>query len=84
MGKCQRCFKDFLIIDQEQRFYLKKNLLHPTECPDCRQKARLSLRNERCLYKRTCDRCKEMIISTYAVDSDYVVYCQKCFWEHLS
>ena len=41
--KCKRCTKDFLIIDQEQAFYKKKDLPMPDNCPECRQKERLLL-----------------------------------------
>jgi hypothetical protein len=81
--KCKACSKDFLIIEQEQRFYTKKSLPTPGNCPDCRQKRRLSLRNERQLCNRTCDKCSSKLISTYSSDSQYVVYCQECFWKHL-
>lgn len=80
---CAQCGKDFLIIVQEQKFYAKKDLPWPENCPECRQKRRLSLRNERRLYKRTCDKCHKEIISTYAPDSPYIVYCQECFWQHI-
>tara|TARA_B100000315_G_C14297812_1_gene460415 strand:+ start:249 stop:527 length:279 start_codon:yes stop_codon:yes gene_type:complete len=81
--KCKACSKDFLIIEQEQKFYKKKDLPFPENCPDCRQKRRLSLRNERKLYKRKCDKCTKDMISTYSPDSKYIVYCQECFWKHL-
>ena len=80
---CKKCEKDFLIIVQEQKFYKKKDLPWPENSPECRQKRRLSLRNERNLYKRTCDKCKKDIISTYPPDSKYIVYCQECFWKHI-
>lgn len=83
ISKCKACGKDFLIIEQEQKFYKKKDLPLPDNCPDCRQKRRLSLRNERKLYKRKCDKCQKEMISTYAPDSKYIVYCQECFWKHL-
>jgi hypothetical protein len=83
-AKCKLCAKDFLIIDQEQAFYKKKDLPMPENCPECRQKERLLLRNERKLYKRTCDKCKKEIISTYAPAAKYVVYCQECFWQYMS
>lgn len=83
ISKCGACTRDFMIIDQESRFYQKKQLPLPANCPDCRQKRRLSLRNERKLYKRTCDQCKKEIISTYSQDSKYIVYCQECFWKHI-
>lgn len=78
---CSDCSKQFLIIPQETAFYSKKGLPLPKKCPECRQKARLSLRNERTLYKRTCNKCGKEIISTYSSDSKYVIYCQECFWE---
>jgi hypothetical protein len=80
---CKKCSKDFLVIVQEQKFYKKKDLPWPGNCPECRQKRRLSLRNERKLYKRTCDKCQKDIISTYPADSKYIVYCQECFWKHI-
>lgn len=80
---CKACGKEFLIIQQEQTFYKRKGLPHPENCPECRRKRRLSLRNERKLYKRTCDKCKKEIISTYSAESKYIVYCQECYWEYL-
>ena len=61
----------------------------PTLCSDCRQRRRLSFRNERRLYKRKCDASGKDIISIYAPKevplggrpgSDYVVYDQKIWW----
>lgn len=80
---CVTCKKEFLIIPQEKVFYKKKDLPFPDNCPECRQKRRLGLRNERKLYKRTCDKCQKSIISTYAQDSKYIVYCQECFWKYI-
>lgn len=81
--KCEDCKKEFLILDQEQVFYFKKNLPKPVQCPKCRQDIRLALRNERNLFKRTCDKCQASMISPYRPDSPNVVYCQKCFWEYV-
>ena len=81
--KCKCCDKEFLIIPQEQKFYDRKKLPNPDNCPKCRQKRRLSLRNERNLYKRKCDKCDKEVISTYKPDSEYTIYCQECYWEHL-
>lgn len=80
---CKQCNKEFLIIAQEQAFYKRKSLPWPENCPECRRKRRLSLRNERKLFKRQCDNCKKEIISTYRPDSPYIVYCQECYWKHL-
>jgi len=81
--ECKACSKGFKIIPQEKTFYKKKKLPEPENCPDCRRKRRLSLRNERTLYKRTCDKCQKSIVSTYSKDSKYQIYCQECFWEYL-
>jgi len=78
---CKTCAKSYYIIDQEVAFYKKKDLPFPDVCPECRQKERLLLRNERRLHKRTCDQCKKEIISTYPADAPYPVYCQDCFWK---
>lgn len=80
---CAQCTKQFLIIQQEQDFYKKKELPWPENCPECRQKRRLALRNERKLYKRKCDKCQSDMITTYRPDSPYIVYCQDCFWKHI-
>ena len=80
---CKCCSKEFLIIPQEQNFYKRKGLPAPDNCPQCRQKRRLSLRNERVLYKRKCDKCDKSIISTYRPDSEYQIYCQECYWDYL-
>ncbi|MFA6529227.1 MAG: zinc-ribbon domain containing protein [Candidatus Gracilibacteria bacterium] len=83
VAKCQTCQKDFLIIEVEQKFYQKKSLPNPTSCPECRQKERLMMRNERKLYKRKCAKCGKDMISTYAAESPYIVYCQECYWQYL-
>lgn len=46
----------------------------PTLCPDCRQQRRLSFRNERTLYKRTCDATGRDIVSIYSPISRYHVF----------
>ena len=80
---CKCCEKDFKIIEPESAFYKKKKLPDPENCPDCRRKRRLSLRNERKLFKRKCDKCEKETISTYRADSPYTIYCQECYWEYL-
>ena len=75
------CGKAFYIIDQEQAFYKKKDLPEPEVCPECRQKERLLLRNERNLHKRPCDKCGAEIISTYPAETPYTIYCQDCYWK---
>jgi len=52
----------------------------PTLCPECRQQRRLAFRNERNLYRRTCDASGKQIISMYNPECGYKVYDQKIWW----
>lgn len=40
---------------------------------------RMNFRNERSLYKQDCDLCKKSVISMYAPEYKYTVYCNDCF-----
>ena len=57
--------------------FKKYQIPTPTLCPDCRQQRRLAWRNERKLYRRTCDASGKQIISIYSPDKPYKVYDQK-------
>lgn len=63
---CTKCGKQFIIIEQEQKFLNEKGLALPTQCPSCRQLRRLTLRgSERTLYKTTCQKCGQEIIVAF-------------------
>lgn len=62
---CTKCGKQFLIIEQEQKFLQGKALPLPANCPGCRQTRRLMLRGGRTLYKTTCQKCNKEIIVSY-------------------
>jgi hypothetical protein len=76
---CQKCNTNFPIDEQDTSFYEKMKVPEPTFCPDCRFQRRLVWRNERSLYKRTCDGTGESIFSTYPQDSKFTVYSSK-YW----
>ncbi len=59
---------------------LKCKIPTPTLCPEERQRRRLAFRNERKLYKRTCDFSGKEIISIYSPDKPYKVYDQSIWW----
>ena len=40
----------------------------------------MMFRNERTLYKRPCDLCKEVTVSVIAEDKPYIVYCPACWF----
>jgi len=77
---CQNCKKNFEIDDEDFNFYEKIKVPPPTFCPRCRLARKLVWRNERSLYKRTCDFCKENIISMYKPNTLFPVYCHDCWW----
>ena len=77
---CQNCKNDFTIESEDFTFYEKIKVPPPTWCPECRLVRRLAWRNERALYKRTCDLTGENIISVFAPEKPYKVYSGKVWW----
>jgi len=86
--QCQKCKKDFIIETEDSNFYKMMKVPEPTFCPECRLQRRLTFRNDRTLYKRECEMCKESVISIYRSHStssgqaggDTKILCQKCWW----
>ena len=86
---CRNCANLFEITEQDLTYYdrispifgLKKfNIPPPTHCPTCRQQRRYCIRNEHKMYERTCDLCKNNIISMYSSDKPFPIYCPDCWW----
>ena len=86
---CAISWNEFSITQQDMDFYAKISptfagqVFHiptPTLCPEERERRRLSFRNERNLYRRTCDATGKEIISIYSPDKPYKVYDQKIRW----
>ncbi len=86
---CKKCGIEFKITKNDLDFYdkvspvfngIKYHIPEPTLCLPCRQQQKFSFRNERTLYKRKCDLCNKRIVSLYHEDSNYIVYCQECWW----
>lgn len=83
---CKACSTPFVITPEDIEFYDKISptfagnkfqIPAPTLCPTCRQQRRLAFRNERNLYRRTCDASQKQIISMYSPDKPYKVYDSK-------
>lgn len=77
---CQNCKKDFVVAPEDFAFYENMQVPQATFCPECRLRRRLAFRNERTIYKRTCDLCKKEIVSIYHKKSLFTVYCPPCWW----
>ena len=86
---CRVCQKPFDITEDDLQFYqkvspvitgIRYDIPPPVWCPDCRQMRRLTFRNERTLYERSCDVCHKNIVSSYPSDVPFPVYCTTCYW----
>ena len=77
--QCEATKRPFKIIKQELEFYRTLGLPVPRLHPDERHRRRMSLRNPRTLWKRTCAKCKKGIETTYAPERPEIVYCESCY-----
>jgi hypothetical protein len=77
---CQNCKQSFTIAAEDFAFYERIAVPPPTWCPECRLMRRLTWRNERALYKRTCSLCGAGIIAMYPADAPHPVYCRECWY----
>ena len=86
---CTNCSIPFGVTEADLTFYEKISprfggksfpLPPPTLCPDCRNMRRLAFRNERCLYRRTCDLTGKPLLSIYNTDVSFPVYSYDAWW----
>lgn len=89
MSMCRQCQTSYEILDEDLEFYDRVSpvcndqkclIPPPTLCPECRQQRRCVWRNERKLSHRKCESCLKEIISVYAPESPYTIYCDQCWW----
>lgn len=77
---CTVCNQPFTIEDDDLKFYKKIEVPPPTFCPEDRRLRRLLYRNDRKLYRRTCDLCQKSIIAVYEQKAPFPIYCNECWW----
>ena len=58
----------------------KYTIESPKHCPNCRKQRRLSFRNERNLFRRSCNLTQKPFIALYPQDSKYTVYNSAAWW----
>ncbi len=89
MKICAQCSAEFPVYEEDRKFLdmlspvvggKKFPLPEPTLCPFCRQQKRFATRNERTLYRRTCDATGKQIISCFPQNSDFTIYDNKVWW----
>jgi len=79
--QCQNCKNDFTIEIADLSFYEKMKVSLPTFCPVCRNKRRMSWRNERSLYKRICDGTQKTIVTMFRPEEKLLVYERDYWWK---
>ncbi|MDA2935590.1 hypothetical protein MYX06_00005, partial [Patescibacteria group bacterium AH-259-L05] len=77
---CQNCKTSFVIDASDFNFYQKIKVPPPTWCPECRLIRRMVFRNERTLYERQCDLCKQNVITMYSARTPFPLYCRTCWF----
>ena len=78
--QCQNCKNDFIIEPDDFSFYEKIKVPPPTFCPECRAIRRMTWRNERSLFKRTCDFTGTSIITMFHPEANVKVYDRDIWW----
>ncbi|MFH1720365.1 MAG: hypothetical protein ABH856_02040 [Patescibacteria group bacterium] len=76
---CVECGKNYKITSAELKFYKGLGIPIPRECPDCRHRHRIKLRNPRTLWKQNCSECGIEIQTAYSPDRPEKVYCGRCY-----
>lgn len=83
MSTCTACATSFLVSDDDRAFYTKISpvfdhekfdIPSPTLCPTCRNVRRMTWRNDRSFYHRTCDLTRKRIIALYPEEAPFPVY----------
>ncbi len=80
MKTCSNCQRQFFSDNQDLKFYEKMEVPEPTKCPPCRQRQRLSFRNEYNFHRRKSDFSGKEILTVYAPESPYPVFDQDEWW----
>ena len=87
--QCKSCQTHFTVRPEDESFYKKialrtttKNfeVPAPTFCPRCRERRRLTYRNERNLYRIKSSLSAREMISIYRPDSPYTIYTKDEWW----
>ncbi len=77
---CDNCKQEFVISDDEKKFFEKVKVPYPKLCSQCRSQRRWAVRNQNKLYKRKCDFTGKSMISLYSPDSKHKVYAEGIWW----
>lgn len=77
---CQNCKGQFLIDEEDRRFYTRIKVPDPTFCPECRAMRRYAFWNERHLFRKNDARNGKQIFSTFSQASAVKIYEHDHWW----
>ncbi|MFH0820461.1 MAG: hypothetical protein V1908_01675 [Candidatus Peregrinibacteria bacterium] len=77
--ECEVTGRPFKLQAQELRFYREQGLPIPHLHPDERHRSRLTLRNPRTMFDRTCAKCAKTIKTSYSPERPEMVFCEACY-----
>ena len=77
---CTISGEEFPIFEADQRVYQSFDVPEPTLSYYWRMLRRLSFRNERHLYHRTCDLTGRKMLSSFSEDKPYPIYDNETWW----
>ena len=77
--KCEGSGKSYKIIPSELQLHRLMGVPLPRRCPEQRHLDRLSLRNPRTLWDRTCSECAAPIQTSYSPERPEKVLCEACY-----
>lgn len=79
---CAISGRPFKITKRELAFYIKNSLAIPELSHDERHRARMNIRNKRCLVQRECTNCQISLWSSYDLDAPQnTILCETCYKE---
>jgi len=82
---CEKCAKNYKLINREINFYKKNKLSLPDKCFNCRHEARMSKKNPRDLSEGICTKCGNVMLTSYKKEDQkiYKIYCEKCYQQEI-
>ncbi|HEV7424140.1 MAG TPA: hypothetical protein VGO21_03035 [Candidatus Paceibacterota bacterium] len=92
---CKDCKKNFRITKSELDFYKRMNIPLPHKDFECRHQDRMSKRNPRKLWHRSCmcelknhqhmaTKCENEFETSYSPERKEIVYCETCYQQEVS
>ncbi len=76
---CEASERPYKIQKSELQYYRQQQLPIPRRHPDVRYDERMTLRNPRTLWERTCGKCGKKTMSTFSPERPETLYCEECY-----